>query len=247
MTCSELTNDVMLAPTAEASSHLAGCEECRERQRAVSLAVRALRALADERPVPKANEDAIFAALPQLAADAARRRPAAWWQVGAAAAVLMAAILGGLKFAGERETPPADRVAERTDAPEPLAFVKPPPVTDPSDPKPPVDPVPPVKPDPVVKPQPDPDPDPPPPGHGFLAGGELPPLPKPPVDPVPPPQLPQPAGLLDDVSVADCMDIMRTVLGEGEPVSRDYNGDGRTDVADALIAAKRIAEKEDMK
>jgi len=42
------------------------------------------------------------------------------------------------------------------------------------------------------------------------------------------------------------MDIMRTVLGEGEPVTRDLNGDGLTDVADALIAAKRIA-KEDIK
>lgn len=226
-----------------------GCEECRERQRAVTLAVRALRALADERPVPDANDMIIRAAIPQLAADAARRRPAGWWQVAAAAAVLLAAVIGGLKYRSDHETPPAGgRATAQVDAPADRQPPDPgipgiPPVKPPDDPKVgvPADP----KPDPTP---PSPDPEPAPPGgRGFLAGGELPPLPKPPDRTPPPPRLPEPAGLLADVTVADCMDIMRTVLGEGEPVSRDLNGDGVTDVADALIAAKRIAEKEDLK
>jgi len=255
MTCNELTNDQMLAPTAEGSSHLSECEECRERQQAVMLATRALRALADERPVPDANDEVIRAAIPQLAADAARRRPAGWWQVAAAAAVLLAAVIGGLKFAAARETPSHGKVAGIEENPPARGTEKPPPdpgtVKDPGGiaPIPPKDPTPnpPVDPDPGVKPPPDPEPSPPPGGRGFLAGGDLPPLPKPPVDPVPPPHLPQPAGVLGDLSVADCMEIMRTVIGEGEPVSRDINGDGLTDVADALIVAKRIAEKEKLK
>ncbi|KAF0245486.1 MAG: actin associated protein Wsp1 [Planctomycetota bacterium] len=255
MTCNELTNDQMLAPTAAGSSHLSECEECRERQQAVILATRALRALADERPVPEANDQVIRAAIPQLAADAARRRPAGWWQVAAAAAVLLAAVIGGLKYAAVRDAPSTGTVAGNTDDQPARGTERPSPdpgtVKDPGGtaPTPPIDPtpIPPLDPGPGVKTPPDLEPPPPPGGRGYLAGGDLPPLPKPPVDPGPPPHLPQPAGVPGDLSVADCMEIMRTVIREGEPVSRDINGDGLTDVADALIVAKRIAEKEKLK
>lgn len=246
MTCRELTNDQMLAPTAEVSSHLAGCLACRERQQAVMLAARALRALAGERPVPDANDFVIRAAIPGFAADAARRRPAGWWQVAAAAAVLLAAVAGALKYAsGPVPARPPTEVA---------AVTPPPAVPDPAPgwtaPKPDVTPPPgpdvtPRPPDPTPEPEPPPQP---PDGRGYLAGGELPPLPKPPDrTPVPPTPLPRPSGTLSDVTVADCMDIMRTVLGEGEPVSRDLNGDGVTDVVDAYIAARRVAGMEDLK
>ncbi len=248
MTCTELTNDQMLAPTAEASSHLAGCEECRERQHAVALAVRAMRALAGEHTVPDANDMIIRAAIPQLAADAARRRPAGWWQVAAAAAVLLAAVIGGLKFTGSRPAPSGKAVVADRDEPgaarPPADVVKisPPPVI--AEPPPPVDPKVPPPPDPTPVDPKDPEP---PGGRGYLAGGELPPIADPPAVHPPPPGLPRPADSLADATVADCMEIMRTVLGEGEPVARDYNGDGVTDIIDAYIVARRVAGKEDLK
>ncbi len=244
MTCTELTNDQLLAPTAEASSHLAGCAACRDRQQAVTLAVRALRAMAGERTVPDANDMILRAAIPQLAADAARRRPAGWWQVAAAAAVLLASVVGGLQYTASRQAParrPAVAEVEHPALPAPgLVQVTPPPVK--PEPLPPVDPK--VTPPPVPE---DPKLPEPPTGRGYLAGGELPPIADPPPVHPPPPGLPKPADSLADATVADCMEIMRTVLGEGEPVSRDYNGDGVTDIIDAYIAAKRVAGKEDLK
>ncbi|MCC6742161.1 MAG: hypothetical protein IT452_24280 [Planctomycetia bacterium] len=244
MTCRDLTNDQLLAPTAEASSHLAGCLPCRERQQAVLLASRALRALAGERPVPDANDFVVRAAIPDFAADAARRRPAGWWQVAAAAAVLLAGVAGALKYAsGPAPIAPTAGIAAIEPAPAahdpaPAGWAPKPDVTPPSKPD-----VTPRPPDPTPEPEPPPRP---PDGRGYLAGGDLPPLPQPPA-PDPPTPLPPPADTLADITVADCMDIMRTVLGEGEPVSRDLNGDGVTDVVDAYIAARRVAGMEDLK
>ncbi|MCE9582446.1 MAG: hypothetical protein K8T20_08140 [Planctomycetes bacterium] len=244
MTCQELANDQMLAPTAEASSHLAGCEDCRERQKAVTLAARALRAMAGESAFPESNDRAIRAAIPQLAADAARRRPAGWWQVAAAAAVLLVAVGGGLKWAERKASPPAERAmakAENVPAGEVAVPVKPSPDTSK-----PVDhevprPLPPG--DPIPKP-PDPPPaDPvipkPPGGTGFVARG---PEPPPDVTPKPVP-LPPPTGKVprDSAGVVDCMQIVKGLLGSGEPVSCDLNEDGQTGVADAMLAARLAA------
>lgn len=252
MNCRELTNDQMLAPNAEASNHLAACEDCRERQKAMTLAARALRAMVGESAFPESNDRAVRAAIPRLAVDAARRRPAGWWQVVAAAAVLLAAVGGGLKWAeSRRPAVPAGAIASSKEEPAPdgRAFLPANTTVQPPGPDnkiapvpPPVDPAPDTVKPPIPEP-PQPPPPQPPGGTGFVAQGPIPPPPTPPVIPPPDVKVPPLVGRVprDAAGIVECMQIVKGLLGSSEPVSCDLDGDGKTGVADAMIAARLAA------
>jgi hypothetical protein len=276
LSCDGLTNDVLLAPTAEASAHLDACEACRERQREVTLAVRALRAMPLEEPVPDANDAAIRAAIPGLALAAGRRQPSSWWSVAAAAALVLAGVWAGVRFsggtssdairpeervtdrgepdgAGKRTTDPGSRTTDPGSRTSDPGSRTPDPGPQTPDPRPKPPDLGTKPPDPIPQP-PDPapaDPDRPPGGTGPTARG---PVPEPPPDDttggrvLPPPDPdPKPPGPLPvrprEVTAADCLRIMKGIVGEAEPATCDLNGDGVTDAVDALIAAKRIAGK----
>lgn len=239
MDCTELTNDLLLAPTVDASDHLAACGACRDRQKVVALAVRALRALGDEVELPERNDAAVREAIAGIARDAARRRPAGWGSVAAAAALLLAAGIGGFKYATRRvdipaptgavASRPAPPVKETPELPE-IRTENPPPETGGTT----------KPPDETPKPPPEEPLPQPPPGEGFLAGGELPPLPKEGRIARPPDVPPQPEEKL--LTSGDCLAIMKGVVGASEPAALDLNGDGECDVADALIAARAVTE-----
>jgi len=246
MNCNRITNDLLLAPTAEVSAHLSECADCRERQKIVALTARALRAMADDLPVPSKVDDAIRAAIPRMAMDAARRRPSSWWSAAAAAALLLAAGLGGYVMSTRHPDQEPPRGGNETAA----EGTKP--VTGAGDAV-----RPPVRPDPPVVPNPPPvvpkppevaekPPDPPAGGVTPFDGMPLPPVPpdsgrvvvRPPDKPETPPEETK------VVTIADCMRIMQGVVGAAEPAALDLNDDGTTDVADALLAARAVAERE---
>ncbi|MBI2919805.1 MAG: hypothetical protein HYY18_01820 [Planctomycetes bacterium] len=247
MNCTELTNDLLLAPTVDASDHLAACAECRDRQKVVALTARALRALGDDTELPERNDSTVRAAIAGIARDAARRRPAGWGSVAAAAALLLAAGIGGFKYATRRVDPAAgsETVASQPAPVPPSVAPKGLPGAEPVIPGGPTDVRPPDN-GGTAKP-PDPEPEPPseplpqpPPGEGFLAGGELPPIPAEGRIARPPDVPPQPEEKL--LTSGDCLAIMKGVVGATAPAALDLNGDGECNVADALIAARAVTE-----